>query len=199
MKGFKLLPVTFLVMVACQGFPTFWRPTTGEAINSHDDAGVAQRQAHVQLELQEIHYDGETLTGRLLVGVVEGRLRLNKQLLSGIHADARDPVDCNTGWRVNYMIVDSFQARRKEDLLVLDQGYWFGKVIHFPLFDEHFTGLGPECLKVEIWLFSFDGTVVARQEIRAERNLPLPVDAGQPGEPPDAGQPEEPPDAGTRE
>lgn len=195
----RFSPIIFLVMSACTNFPYLWKAGSppqdmGDALEGGKTPG------RVRLEFQDVHYDGETLSGRLLIGVEEGRLRLNRQLFSDVQAEVRYPVDCRTGLPVKYMIWDGFPPRRKEDLLVLEQGYWFGKVIHFPLFDEHLTGFGPECLKAEIWLFSFDGVVAARQEISAERNLPQPVDAGQPEEPPDAGQPEgRPPDAGTRE
>ncbi len=181
MNWFRLLPAGLLLMAACKGIP-FWR---GNPASEKVDA-----PGQIQLELRDIHYDGETLSGRILAGVLEGRLRLNRQLLSGTHVEARNPVDCNTGLPVKYIIADGFSARRGEDLLILERGYWYGKQLNFPLFDEHFTGPGPECLKAELWLFSFDGQVAARQEIRANR-VPRPA--------PEAGAPEAPPDAGTSE
>lgn len=198
MNGLKLAPLIGLLMAACSGFSSLWKagPLPRDMVDASDGGKTPGR---IQLEFQDVHYDGEALSGRLLIGVEEGRLRLNRKLFEGIQAEVRYPVDCRTGLPVTYMIWDGFPPHRKEDLLILDQGYWFGKVIEFALFDEHLTGLGPDCLKAELWLFSFDGVVAARQEIRAERNLPQPVDAGQLEEPPDAGQPEEPPDAGTRE
>jgi hypothetical protein len=197
MNWLKLTPAGFLLMAACTGFPFF-----REAKPSPDGAGEISESEKtpgtVQLEMQDIRYDGEALFGRLLIGVEEGRLRLNRQLLSGIHAEVRFPVDCRTGLPIKYIIWDSFPPRRKEDLLILERGYWYGKEIEFPIFDEHFTGLGPECLKAEIWLFSFDGKIAARTEVRAERSSRQPRDAGTPGEPADAGVPEAP-TAGTVE
>jgi hypothetical protein len=195
MNWLKLTPVGFLLVAACTGFPLFW-----EAKPSPNDTGEisegGKTPGRVQLELQDIHYDGETLSGRLLIGVEEGRLRLNRQLFSGIQAEVRFPVDCRTGLPVKYIIWDSFPPHRKEDLLILERGYWYGKEIEFPIFDEHFTGLGPECLKAEIWLFSFDGRIAARRELRAERSSRQFVDAGTPEAPRDAGPSEEPTDAG---
>ncbi|WP_157232235.1 hypothetical protein [Hyalangium minutum] len=134
-----------------------------------------------------MHYDGEKLSGRLLIGVEEGQLRLNRQLIPDLQVEVRAPVDCQSGLPVRFMTWDGFSAHRKEDLLILEQGYWFGKEVDFSLFDEHLTGPGPECLKAEVWLFSFDGVVAARQEIRAEKNSRQPMDAGVPDEFPDAG------------
>jgi len=186
MKWLKLIPGGFLLMAACAGLPFPWKAGSspqgmGEASESGKTPG------RVRLEFQDVHYDGVTLSGRLLIGVEEGRLRLNRQLLPGLQAEVRFPVDCRTGLPVRYIVWDGVPPHRKEDLLILDQGYWFGKVVDFPLFDDHLTGSGPECLKAEIWLFSFDGAIAARQEVRAERSPRQPVDAGMPEEPPDAG------------
>ncbi len=199
MKWIRVASGSLLLMAACTGFP-FLRaePASDEALGAGKESHAVKREQgepRVQLEFQDIHYDGETLSGRLLVGVTEGRLRLNKQLVSDIHAEVRYPVDCHTGLPVKYIIWDSFQPRRQEDLLILEPGYWYGKEIRFPLFEEHLTGVGPECLKAELWLFSFDGRIAARTEIRAERS-PRPSDAGSPEAPADAGVPEAPGDDG---
>jgi hypothetical protein len=156
-------------------------------------------QLPANLGWEDVQIEGAAVSrveGRLLIGVEEGRLRLNRQLFSGIQAEVRFPVDCRTGLPVKYIIWDSFPPHRKEDLLILERGYWYGKEIEFPIFDEHFTGLGPECLKAEIWLFSFDGRIAARRELRAERSSRQFVDAGTPEAPRDAGPSEEPTDAG---
>ena len=186
MNWLKLIPGGFLLMAACAGFPLPWRTEAspqelGEASESEKTPG------RVRLEFQDVRYDGETLSGRLLIGVEEGRLRLNRQLHPDLQVEVRSPVDCHTGLPVRFIVWDGFPPRLKEHLLILDKGYWFGRTVDFSLFDERLTGAGPECLKAELWLFSFDGAVAARQEIRAERSPQQPVDAGMPEEPADAG------------
>jgi hypothetical protein len=186
MNWFKVIPSGFLLITACAGFPFPWR--AGSAAQHVEGPSESEKTpGRVRLEFQDVHYDGETLAGRLLIGVEEGRLRLNRQLHPDLHLEVRSPVDCKTGLPVRFIVWDGFPPRRKEDLLILDRGYWFGRAVDFSLFDEHFTGLGPECLKAEIWLFSFDGVIAARQEIRAERSLRQLVEAGMPEAPPDAG------------
>ena len=184
MNWLKILPIGLLWLAACANLPFFGKR---KSLEGTDVTGGAQEQPRVQLEFDNIQYDGETLSGRLLVGVTEGRLRLNRQLRSTYHAEIRFPADCKTGRGVAYINADSFSRQREEDLLILESGHWYGKVIHYPLLDEHFTGLGPECLKAEIWLFSFDGELVARQEVRAERPARPSPDAGTPEASSDAG------------
>lgn len=172
-----LIPGGLVLVVACAGLPFSRKDVSSEAVG------------RVHLEFQEVHYDGEKLSGRLLIGVEEGQLRLNRKLIPDLHVEVRAPVDCQEGLPVRFMTWDGFLAHREEDLLTLERGYWFGREVDFSLFDEQLTGPGPECLKAELWLFSFDGVVAARQEIRAERSPRQPVDAGMPTEPADAGTP----------
>jgi hypothetical protein len=182
----KLIPSGFLLMAACGGFPFPWK--AGSVPQEMAGAsGSEKTPGRVRLEFQDVHYDGEKLSGRLLIGVEEGRLRVNRQLHPDLQIEVRSPVECHTGLPVRFMVWDGFPPHRKEDLLILEQGYWFGRAVDFSLFDEHLTGPGPECLKAELWLFSFDGVVAARQEIRAERSPRQPTDAGVPEEPTDAG------------
>lgn len=60
--------------------------------------------------------------------------------------------------------------------MVLEPGYWYGSTVRFIPFDEHFTGIGPECVEATIRLLSFDRKIVARQRIRAVR--PPSMDGG---------------------
>lgn len=55
-----------------------------------------------------------------------------------------------------------------EALLLLVPGYWYGSTVRFKLFSERFTGLGPECIEVELTVFSFEGKPLASTRVRAE-------------------------------
>lgn len=182
----KLMPGVLLWMAACAGFPVPWKSHSSPS--AAEEASESEKTpGRVRLEFQNTHYDGEKLSGRLLLGVEAGQLRLNRQLIPDLQVEVRAPVDCQTGLPVRFMTWDGFTAHRKEDLLILEQGYWFGRDVEFSLFEEHLTGPGPECLRAELWLFSFDGVVAARQEIRAEKSPRQPADAKTFEEPADAG------------
>lgn len=88
------------------------------------------------------------------------------------------------------MIMDGFlPPAREEDVLILNRGYWYGNQVYLPLFTRRG---GPECIKAEISLLSFEGKRVARVELRAELVPQEAVDAGVPEEPrypTDAGTP----------
>ena len=185
MNRYILVPLVFLGAAACKILPGFERAKL--CLDGEKKPGVVgSTEPQVKMELQDIHYDGETLSGRLLVGVVEGSVRLDKRLFTDIDVNVRRVSECKTGFFVPYIIFDSFPKRGCEDLLVLERGYWYGTVVRFPLFDEHLTQLGPECIDVELSLRSFDGKAVARTEIRAERPH-RPSDAGVPDAPEDDG------------
>jgi hypothetical protein len=128
------------------------------------------------MEVQDIHYDGWTLSGRLLISPESGPLRLDRRLIPSIDVEVTNVSACELG-SVTSIHADVFAAPdRQENLLVLEPGYWYGKTVRFLLFAEHFTGLGPECVEVDILLVSFDGKTVARQRISAVR--PSPMDGG---------------------
>ena len=174
----ELGAASLLLMAACTGFPFFGRkspPPDREAITA--DAQVPPR---VTLEVQDIQYDGLNLSARVLVSPESGPLRLNRQLVPTIHVELWGVSDCKYG-AVSSITPDVFSSRpHPEDLLVLEPGYWYVRTVHFGPFDEHLTGLGPECVEAYIRLFSFDGKPVARQRIRAERPPTQGVDGGVP-------------------
>jgi hypothetical protein len=156
------------------------------------------------MEIEDIQYDGRTLSARVLVSPETGPLRLDRRLTPSIDVEAKRVSDCYHG-AVSSMIVDYFPSRiRAENLLILEPGYWYGATVRFGLFDEHFTGLGPECVEADIILQSFEGKRVASQHIRAERPpVPTATDGGLPriGDVPildwDELERHAPPDAGT--
>jgi hypothetical protein len=180
----KLGAASLLLMAACTGFPFFGRKSPSspcrEARKDTRDTN-AKVPPRTVMEFQDIQYDGWTLSARLLVGPEGGPLRLDRRLVPWSDVEITRVSDCKYG-SVMSMHADVFAGLAcQEDLLVLNPGYWYGRTVHFGLFDEHFTGLGPECVEADIILLSFDGKRVARQRIRAERPpVPAAPDGGIP-------------------
>jgi hypothetical protein len=207
MNRLKLGFASLLLMAACTGFPFFGRkPPSSPDRGTIQDAGHmdARIPPRTMMEIQDIQYDGWTLSGRVLVSPEEGQLRLDRRLIPTIHVEIRRVSECEHG-SVTSIRGDLIAPRaRPEDLLVLEPGYWYGTTVRFKLFSEYFTGLGPECVQADIILLSFDGKRVARQRIRAVRPPQAtdggtqldggmqPLDGGMqeaPPSPPDAGAP----------
>ena len=145
-----------------------------------------------RLELSDTHYDGETLSGRLLVTPVTHSLHLDRRLISYSHINVSAVSDCGTGELVPFVIWDAVPPQaREEDLLTLECGYWYGAPMNYKLFVERARGPGPECIDVQLALLSFDGKPVASHSVRATRAYLTPADGGTTEEPslaPDAGQ-----------
>jgi hypothetical protein len=169
----------------------------GNATEVGKSPGDITDRARAALEMQDIRYDGQTLSGRILVGAVGGALRLDRRLISSASVNVDAVSDCMTGSPVTFLLVDGFPpAPRDEDLLILKPGYWYGARVLFPLFSERFMGkAGPECIEADVSLLSYGGEPVGNTHIRAVRPHPSPVDAGaleDVGASPDAGAPAEP-------
>ena len=180
-----ILPL--MAMAACANFPFFWKQ------GPSSPAQALQVPAHVRLEMHDVDYDGKTLSGRLLISPVGGPLRLDKRLISSVSVRARSASDCTTGRPVEIVTVDRIPPpTRDADLLILEHGYWYGGAIRLPLFIEHITGNGPECVDAEFSLFSFDGDFVAALMVHAVHKALPSADGGllEPPQPPaDAGSP----------
>jgi hypothetical protein len=184
-----LLPL--MAMAACANFPFFWKQEPSSRAQETQAEGAentaAQVPAHVRLEMHDVDYDGKTLSGRLLISPVEGPLRLDKRLISSVSVRARSASECTTGRPVEIVLVDRIPPpARDADLLILEQGYWYGGDIRLPLFIEHVTGNGPECVDAEFSLFSFDGDFVATLMVHAVRKALPATDGGilEPPQPP---------------
>ena len=147
-------------------------------------SGSINNPAHAELEMQDVRYDGQTLSGRILVGAVGGNLRLDRRLISSAFVNVDSVADCTTGSPVTFLLVDGFPpAPRDEDLLILKPGYWYGTEVRFPLFSERFMGrAGPDCIEADVSLLSYRGDPVGSARIRAVRPPQSPVDAGAPGD-----------------
>src|SRR5438128_1803055 len=117
MNKFVLVPTALLVLAACAGFPFFGRAEPDLEMTAEADTG----QTHV--ELQNVRYDGRTLTGRLLVGAVGQSVTLDKRIIESIYLTTESVSDCATSHPVGFVAMDVYAQRpREEDLLVLMPG-----------------------------------------------------------------------------
>ncbi|REG20377.1 hypothetical protein ATI61_12277 [Archangium gephyra] len=166
---------SLLLLVACSGFPFFGKRASSSSRGAVSGAGI-QLPARVIMEVQDIQYDGLTVSARVLVSPEGGALRLDRRFIPSIDVSIGIVADCERG-SVMSIHADVISAlNRAENLMVLEPGYWYGRTVHFMLFDEHFTGIGPECVEATLRLHAFDGGVVARERIRAVR--PPSLDGG---------------------
>jgi hypothetical protein len=133
------------------------------------------------LEVRETHYDGRTLSARFLVSAVGDSLRLDKRFIASVAFSLKDVSGCATGHALDFMVVDVLaSAPQEEDILVLQPGYWFGRDLRIPLFDEHLlqTQSSPECVDVEIAFHALGGEIAARERIRVSLRTQSVSDAG---------------------
>ena len=165
--------LAFLFMAsACSGFPFFWRAANGN--EGLMDPKRASSPARVMLELQNTQYDGEYLSGRLLIGVAEGQVTIDRRLIEHVSVQVESVLDCATGQPVAYIETDSFpKPATEEDFLTLAPGYWYGAGMRFFLFDEKFIGeTAPDCIDVTLVLRAKDRHIAARMQVRAENPVP---------------------------
>lgn len=160
--------VSLLPILGCVGI----RPSP--AGSSSAEAGQAVVEVH------NIRYDGSFLSGRFLVGVEQGIIRLDKRLVENVSINVESVLDCATGRQVGYFFTDSFPPPpTADDLLVLRSGQWYGVDFRYPLFAERVTGQpSPDCIKVELRLRSFDEAELAETLVQVSREAPAPAEPG---------------------
>jgi hypothetical protein len=171
MTWLAVASASLCVVTACRGVPAPGR------------AG-SEEPSRLELVLQDIRYDGETLSGRLLLSPVDGRLRVDKRLIESASLSTRSVTDCATGQPVEFLVMDVFARRpQEEDVLLLAPGYWYGKNIRIPLFVETPNGRrSPECIEAEIVFHALGGKTAAHLRVRAERAARSAADAGPPAD-----------------
>lgn len=163
-----------LLLAACGGWP--FRAQSREE-RTRDKPSLPP---HVHVQFQDVQYDGFTLSGRVLISPEGKPLRLDKRLIPTVDVDIQTVADCLRK-PIVYIRADRFPLRAgKEDLLTLNPGYWYGATVHFTLFSEYFTGIGPECMDARLLIFSFDGQLVTGVPIRAVRPPVPDTDGGVP-------------------
>jgi hypothetical protein len=162
MNKLTFSPAALLLLVSCKGFPLFW------------SAGMPPLEppARAHVELQNVRYDGQTLSGRLLIAAEENRLRLDKRLIESVYLTTESISDCSTGQTLPFLVMDVLASRpREEDILVLKPGYWYGKDVSIPLFTESLSQqFHPACIDAEFSFHALGGETAARLRVRAERS-----------------------------
>jgi len=180
MTPVALTSAALLLLVSCKGVPLlglFGKEPVPEG-------AATTPPARVRVELQDIRFDGQQLSGRLLLTVEENSLRLDKRLLESVHLTTESVRDCGTGQALPFVVMDVLAPRpRQEDTLVLHPGYWYGKDIRVPLFTESLSQrFHPHCVDVEFSFHPSGAAPVVPLRIRAVRPPTLegdmPLDGG---------------------
>lgn len=141
--------------------------------SSPPDAGLGTPAGapRAELELQDIQYDGENLSGRLLIGAAGGRLRLDKRLIENVSVNVHSVRECATGLPPTYVHADSFPPPpREKDLLVLEPGSWYGARIHLWLFSQAHGHPGPDCIDVGLTIDDAEHQPLGMLTVRATRS-----------------------------
>lgn len=177
------LAAALLYLGACASFPLFGTRSASSVETGQAEAGSSS----ATIELQHIDYDGEDLRGRLLIGALDGPIRIDKRLIENISLSLKGISDCASGQELFFIKAGVVAPpRREEDTLILEPGYWYGKDVRVSLFDQHLLESQgqPECIDVDLILHVLKGRS-AQLRVRATRPPSSRMDAGMPG--PDAG------------
>lgn len=168
-----------LFLAACARIPFFG----GVDENAHGGQPPAKSQdspAQAILEFQNPRFDGEVLSGRLLVSVEKGELIVDKRLIVNASVEVESVWGCGSSQPIGFLEVDAFpEPAREDELLTLTPGYWYGAETRFFLFDPEFTGTqAPSCIEVAILYRMENGAVAGRLRIRAEQATTPASEAG---------------------
>jgi hypothetical protein len=186
MKRYLFASVMFLVLMACGHFP-FGRARPGPEPRESPCALAAERgelsRGSANLELRDVHYNGDTLEGTLLIGAVGGSLCFDKRLMTGWDVTLDWVWDCTQeiSKPVAAMTVHTFpRPSSAGEVMILEPGYWYGGPIRMPLFmSEDATGKrNPDCVEVSLSLLPLEGGPSGRVRVRAQIESPTSADGG---------------------
>jgi hypothetical protein len=93
-------------------------------------------------------YDGHGVSGRVLVGA-RGPMVVDRRLIEGVSVAVDRVTDCAMGTVFPTLVADVLpEPATRDDLLVLNDGEWFGREVSFPVFMEPFSPPeGPACIE----------------------------------------------------
>lgn len=166
----RALVAALLLLGACANFP--W--AGGEQVPPLAPGAAKPDNSRAVVELQNIDYDGGSLRGRLLISAEGGALHLDKRLMENVALSVRGVADCVSGQELYFIKAGVIAAPlREEDLLVLKPGYWYGKQVYLPLFDQSLLKSQgrPQCVDVELVFNPLQGAGV-HWRVRASQPLP---------------------------
>jgi hypothetical protein len=170
-----LATVPLVMLGGCKGFPWFSRAPTDRSSDVAGNAPITNGDfSQAQLELQNVSFDGETLSGRLLISPASSSLRIDKRLIESFALSVESVVECGTGTGLAYVIMDVLAPPPKEmDILTLAPGFWYGKEVRLLLFASEATKQPlPQCFEAEIVYHALDVKNAARLRVHVERSLP---------------------------
>ncbi|RKH49114.1 hypothetical protein D7Y23_18000 [Corallococcus sp. AB050B] len=173
MTRLMLLTLGLMALSACQG-SLFSRAKPGA--DAHAAACPRHEPATARVEFQQAGFDGQTLSGRLLLGTSSGNLCLDRRLIESHTLTVEQVLDCASGQPLPFLVVDvRTPPRREEDILLLGPGQWYGREVSVPLFPQPATGHpGPECVEVELSVHALDAANIAKPRLRVTRAPPTP-------------------------
>lgn len=182
MRGFveyHVARLALLLLPAAGCFTAFDQPGVPRS------TALPNPSAGLKLEFQGLEHDGNFLYGRFLIGVEEGRVRLDKRLVENVSVTVESVWACDTHEEVPFIFADYLtRPPTHEHLLVLEPHHWYGADLRFLLLSERYTGeLGPPCIEVEFSLRSFESHLLARKSFRAWRKGERPPEEPAPGPP----------------
>lgn len=127
--------------------------------------------ASARVEFQHAGFDGQTLSGRLLLGTSSGSLCLDRRLIESHTLTVERVLDCASEQPLPLLVVDvRTPPRREEDILLLGPGQWYGRDVVVPLFPQSATGQPrPECVDVELSVHALDAANIAKPRLRVTR------------------------------
>jgi hypothetical protein len=186
MQTSRLLALVFLLFTgACASTPG--DRGSRDAAKKPLSGGIA--------EFHMTRYNGRVLEGRLLLGATIDTLVIDGRLYEGKDVEIEKVRACGKTELLKYWVMESLPPPpRPDEIVTLSRGYWHGTNVHFFLFDEETTGLGPDCFEAELVVRARGLRVAATLPIRVVRTdkPPVPPDgaAEAPKPPPsDAGAP----------
>ncbi|ADO71578.1 hypothetical protein [Stigmatella aurantiaca] len=128
------------------------------------------RRGLAEALLENIHCDGEALSGRLLLSATDQGLLLDQRLIEAAYLTTEAVSACETGQPLPFVVMDVYaKPPDREELLLLKPGYWYGKNVRIPLFTKSTHGdPSPTCIEVELAFRALDGAPLAPIRIRAQ-------------------------------
>ena len=190
MRRLLLANAVILSLTACGSFPFGRARPDSESTQPHcgnDEVRGTMPRGHADLELRDIHYNGDTLEGVLLISAVGGPLCFDQRLIPGWDVTLDWVWDCSRepSEPVASLVIHSFPRPSSEGhVLLLEPGYWYGGPISLPLFMSE-TPVGkrnPECVEVSLSLLSLKSGPAGRVRARAWREPPTMLDGGVPSD-----------------
>jgi hypothetical protein len=186
MKMHLFASIMLLLLMACRGFPFGQVRPSSETGKSPCAIGAERggmSRGSANLELRDVHYDGETLEGTLLIGAVGGSLCFDKRLITGWDVTLDWVWDCTQEISnpVASLTIHTFPRPSSDgEVMILEPGYWYGGPIQMPLFmSEHAPGKrNPDCVEVSLSLLPLEGGPAGRVRVRAWRDSRQPLDSG---------------------